>query len=150
MVETVNTLRREAFSKLNAVRNIKKNQIEGYFSERFGDIQVLSGNRHVVQALEAINRAFVTEGGSGQTGWTQAVAEFGPWLEQYGKEYGYYDLFLISRNGDVVYTVAKEKDLGENLIKGSLATSGLGRMFNKALTTSVLVFILHSRLLREI
>jgi hypothetical protein len=49
-----------------------------------------------------------------------------------GEGYGYYDLFLIALNGDVLYTVAKESDLGENLINGSLQRSPLGKCFQKA------------------
>ncbi|MEO5328757.1 MAG: hypothetical protein H7829_10995 [Magnetococcus sp. THC-1_WYH] len=112
-METVNTLRREAFSKLNAVRNIKKNQIEGYFSERFGDIQVLSGNRHVVQALEAINRAFVTEGGSGQTGWTQAVAEFAHGWSNTGKNMVIMIYFLSPAMVMLFILWRKKKILGK-------------------------------------
>ena len=37
------TIEQQIFSQLVAVREIKKSQIEGYFSEREGDIKVLSG-----------------------------------------------------------------------------------------------------------
>lgn len=46
---------------------------------------------------------------------------------------GYYDIFLIDPDGDVVYTVEKEDDFGTNLISGPLAQSGLGRAFRRAL-----------------
>ena len=41
LVETVGTLREEAFRKLDAVQKIKSNQIEQYFEERQGDMGVL-------------------------------------------------------------------------------------------------------------
>ncbi|MDA3867296.1 MAG: cache and HAMP domain-containing protein [Salinivirgaceae bacterium] len=50
---------------------------------------------------------------------------------QYVKEYACYDLFIISNNGDVVYTVAKEGDLGKNLVTGNLAKSPLGEAFQR-------------------
>ena len=37
------TIEKQAFSQLVAVREIKKSQIESYFAERRGDIEVLSG-----------------------------------------------------------------------------------------------------------
>ncbi len=102
---------------------IKQHQIENYFMERRADISVLFANDAVVRALEAFSSAFVEEGHrTGGEGWAAAEAEFGPWLAQYKKEYGYYDLFLINKNGDKsflalsrsVYSMEKEGDLGRN------------------------------------
>ena len=134
LVETVNTLRDEAFKKLVAIRAIKKNQIERFFAERFGDVSVLSGNESVATALGAFDEAFQAEGSkTGGQNWTATETRHAPWLVQYNKEYGYYDLFLISVKGDVIYTVCKESDLGQNLVTGSLKDSALGECFNKAL-----------------
>ena len=135
LMETVGTLRNEAFAKLEAIQTIKKNQIEGYFGERIGDVSVLSGNSSVANALEAFSTGFETDGNKvgGET-WTKAEEQFGAWLVQYKEEYGYYDLFLIHSDGDVIYTVAKESDLGENLIQGSLKTSGLAKCFKNSIS----------------
>ena len=106
LMETVGTLRKEAFAKLNAIQAIKKSQVEGYFSERLGDVSVLSTNASVISALEAFEAAFMAEGSDGEA-WAAAEKEFGPWLVQYQQEYGYYDLFLVTEDGDVVYTACK-------------------------------------------
>ncbi|MBF0625215.1 MAG: methyl-accepting chemotaxis protein [Magnetococcales bacterium] len=135
LTETVATLRREAMAKLSAVRDIKKSQIEGWFGERYGDVTVLSANATVAEALTAIGEAFVQDGNrSGGPAWEAAVKRHAPWLDHYSKEYGYYDLFLIANSGDVIYTVARESDLGQNLVTGPLRSSGLGRMFQEART----------------
>jgi methyl-accepting chemotaxis protein len=42
---------------------------------------------------------------------------------------GYYDLFLIDPQGNIVYTVEKESDFGQNLLSGRLSTSGLAEVF---------------------
>jgi len=141
LTETVNTLRTEAINKLVAVREIKKSRVEGYFAERLGDASVLSGNDGIAVATEAFGKAFVAQGNrvdgtpktKGEKSWQQVEKEFGAWLVQYKEEYGYYDLFLIAEDGNVVYTVAKEGDLGQNLVKGDLKDSPLGRCFAKAL-----------------
>ena len=133
LMETVGTLRRESFSKLNAIKEIKKNQIEGYFAERLGDISVLSGNANVAEALRAFTVAFEGEGNrTGGDVWTEAEQVYGSWLVQYKQEYAYYDLFLVSAKGDVVYTAAKESDLGQNLITGSLKSSPFGKCFRNS------------------
>ena len=134
LMETVGTLRNESFAKLEAIQTIKKNQIEGYFSERLGDVSVLSTNETVAATLVAFEEAFGAEGDKiGGEQWTAVESQYGPWLVQYEQEYGYYDLFLIHNDGDVLYTVAKESDLGQNVVTGSLKNSPLGKCFRSAL-----------------
>jgi len=62
-------------------------------------------------------------------------------FESYSKKFiehfGYYDLFLIDLNGDVVYTFAKEKDFGTNLNDGPYNKTALAEVFHRALNLSV-------------
>jgi methyl-accepting chemotaxis protein len=46
---------------------------------------------------------------------------------------GFYDVFLINRDGDVVYTVYKEIDFAENLETGAFAKSNLADVYRKAM-----------------
>ena len=46
---------------------------------------------------------------------------------------GFYDLFLITLQGDCIYTVFKELDYATNLLSGEWASSGLGKAFRAAL-----------------
>lgn len=135
LVETVGTLRMEAFNKLTAIQAIKRSQIESYFGERMGDASVLATNGTVIAALEAFDAAFKNAGDKPRGDrWKQAESLHAPWFEQYNGAYGYYDLFLVSGAGDIVYTAARESDLGQNLVKGPLADSPLGKCFKKALS----------------
>ncbi len=134
LVEMVGILRQEAFEKLEAIQEIKRAQMEGYFLERLGDVSVLSENVAVKDALYELDEAFLAEGKkTGGSLWNFAEQKFGPWLKQYQEAYGYYDIFLISNKGDVVYTAAREPDLGQNLIAGALKESPLGKCFKGAL-----------------
>ena len=133
LVETVGTLQEEAFRKLTAIRDIKKTQIERYFAERVGDVSVLSANSSVVDSMHDMENAFMADGRKVDgASWKSAAARHGKWLTQYKEEYGYYDLFLIAEDGDVVYTVSRESDLGANLLLGGLKDSPLGKMFRGA------------------
>ncbi|KIX12212.1 methyl-accepting chemotaxis protein [Dethiosulfatarculus sandiegensis] len=49
-------------------------------------------------------------------------------FEQYQKNYGYYDLFLINPDGYCFYSVAKEADYQTNLINGKFSSSNLGEL----------------------
>ncbi|EQB38763.1 chemotaxis protein [Sulfurimonas hongkongensis] len=55
-----------------------------------------------------------------------------PAYDQILKNYGLYDIFIINADGDVVYSVKKEKDFGTNLINGVYSDSGLALAFKKA------------------
>jgi methyl-accepting chemotaxis protein len=119
---------------------MKKAQIEGYFLERFGDIKVLAANDFVAEALEKFKGSFKANGGKISGGdWESAKSTYGPWLKKYKEVYGYYDLFLITPDGEVVYTVEEEPDLGANLIQGQLKDSGLGKAFNKGQNAPILI-----------
>ena len=122
----------EYFHQLESVRKIKQNQINSFFEERMGDVKVYAFNTAVQKAVQRFSRAY-EEGGINSSEWQQWNEAHGPKLEQYVEEYGYYDLFFINTDGDVVYTVAKESDLGENVKNGQLANSPLGTAFQKGM-----------------
>ncbi len=135
LVDMVTVLQQEAFQKLDAIEQIKRAQIESYFLERMGDISVLSKNSIVSDGLDKFDEAFAAEKEKiGGPLWKNAEKQFGLWLKQYRNEYGYYDLFLISKAGNIVYSAAKESDLGQNLETGGLKNSPLGKCFKGALT----------------
>lgn len=53
-------------------------------------------------------------------------------LRPLGKLYGYHDMMLISAgSGHVLYSIAREKDLGTSLKSGPYRDSGLGRLWAK-------------------
>ncbi len=127
-----------AFEKLTAVQQIKRNQIDSYFQERFGDIAVLAESATVGDALVEFTAAFQAEGGAEGSDWRATEARHAAWLETYKERYGYYDLFLISPGGTVVYTVERESDFGQNLVSGGLSDSGLANCYRRAKDSIVL------------
>ncbi len=130
-----------AFNQLNAVRAIKKGQIEKYMFERFGDLNVLAASGDVERAMANMERVFEAEGKkAGGPDWVKTAETDTVWLNYFTKEYGYYDLFLISADGDITYTFSKEKDLGQNLITGDLKNSSLGKAFAKAMKSEATGF----------
>ncbi len=125
--------------KMSAIGQIKKSQLETYFKERFGDVGVLATNDEVIEALNRFTEEVESNDGLNSSNWSFLNDRYNKWFTQYVKDYGYYDLFLISSAGNVVFTQAKESDLGENLKTGSLKNSGLGKLFAKAMEKPSLV-----------
>ncbi len=54
---------------------------------------------------------------------------FHPWFRQMLLARGYYDIFLVDVEGNVVYTVFKELDYATNLINGKYKDTGLAEAF---------------------
>jgi methyl-accepting chemotaxis protein len=57
---------------------------------------------------------------------------FHDWAKRFREHFGYYDLFLISPAGDIIYTVAKESDFATNLKTGPYRKSPLADVFRRA------------------
>ncbi len=133
MAELVQSLRHEAESKLKAVEGTKVRSLVRYFDKRRADALMLASSPSTINALQEFREAYSEEGNRvGGSLWSGYKEKYGTWYKTFGTGHGYYDLFLISAAGDIVYTNAEESDLGKNLVNGSLNDSGLGRLFTKA------------------
>jgi signal transduction histidine kinase len=60
-------------------------------------------------------------------------ARFHPTLHRYQSAFGFYDIFLIDRDGRVLYTVFKEGDLGANLTVPPFSQTALARAHRRAM-----------------
>ncbi len=118
------------YDQLSSLNQIKKHQLEDFFAKKKGDIKVYAYNTAVQLSVQRFVSAF-NEGGLHDPQYLEWIRLHDPKLKMYIDEYGYYDLFYISPNGDVVYTVEKEADLGQNLLSGSIANTGLAKAFKQ-------------------
>ncbi len=60
-------------------------------------------------------------------------AAYHPYFLSFRNELNLYDVFVISPEGDVIYSVFKEVDFATNLLEGPFSTSGLSMAFRAAL-----------------
>ena len=133
-----NEIEKQIIDKLQAVQQIKTNQLQSFFEERKGDISVLSENQTLRDALKEYEAGFA-QGGITSGPWKEADATYGEFFELYVDEYNYYDLFLIDSSGDVIYTVSKEDDFGENVLTGSLRNTPLAQAFDQAARRTAII-----------
>lgn len=65
--------------------------------------------------------------------------ELNPLIEGYitniVKQYGYYDFFILSKTGVVVYSYKKEDDYGKNIYDSYLQETTLAKVYRQALST---------------
>ncbi len=130
LVQTVETLRSKAFNQLVSIQKLKKELIENYFAERLSDVNILSDLPIVLEAMAAFERAGGTVGG---TEWKAVERIYAPFLVNFTENYGYYDTFLVSSSGKIIYTVAQESDLGQNLMSDEFKGGPAGQAFEKGL-----------------
>lgn len=92
------------------------------------------------------NRAKVDDPGDGSF-YSRAHRRYHPTLRNYIEEFGYYDLFLVDNDGEVVYSVQKEMDYATSLATGPYRNSGLARLFDNVMakpTPGRVVFVDYS------
>ena len=127
------SLEKEVYSKLLAVREIKKRQLLDYFKIMESQLHVLKDDPYIISALQEFDNAFKTEGDKVLTPkWSRFARKYDHRMRDLISDFGWYDLFLINVDGDIVYTVMREPDLGMNIPNSELAKSGMGKAFKIA------------------
>ena len=147
--ETTSALLEKNYSTLTASRDSKIKQIETFFSERIGDIQVLSKSEDVQNLGEELNSVYkqlnlknYEEFPVNNISVKNGLKKHEAFFQNYAKEYGYYDIFIIGADhGHVMYTQAKESDFGANLSSGSLKDSSLAEVWRKVKDQKRSVFV---------
>ena len=125
-------IRNMAINHLISVREIKKMQIQNFFHERYGDINVLSKNPLVVQSLPRFSNAFKT-GGFDDPSYKQVDTYYGPLLEHFLRQYGYNNMFLVDTDGNICFGVKRDEYLGANLRTGEYSSFSIGEVFKEGL-----------------
>jgi len=143
LMETVGTLRTEAFSKLEAVQFSKKTAIETYFSDIFMKMGTFAKSKDVSLLYDRLV-VYHNDMNTSPTGnYDVATSEYnqiwntlGTSLKDFYDVSGVYDVFMIcAKHGHVMYSAAKEKDLGENIGHGKYKNSGLGELWAKIVSS---------------
>ena len=125
-------IRNMAINHLISVREIKKMQIQNFFHERYGDINVLSKNPLVVQSLPRFSNAFKA-GGFDDSSYKQVDTYYGPLLEHFLRQYGYKNMFLVDTDGNICFGVKRDEYIGTNLRTGEYGSFSIGEVFKEGL-----------------
>jgi methyl-accepting chemotaxis protein len=153
--EGTDSLEEAASSRLTAMRDLKKEQVERQFAQWQTDLATL------IDAVQATHQQGLTRSTSAQnpghalTEVSTRPADREPSMDpasggstvaevdsqqqafyaRFVKTHGYYDLFLVSPEGQCFYSVAKEADYGTNLVNGRFKDSNLGALVREVLKT---------------
>ena len=108
-------------------------RIELYVEESTQSVVSLANVPVVVKALQQASYNF-SEHGLQSESLPELDSIALSFLRDAQKNLNYHDIFLINKLGDIVYTLAKENDLGANLKTGLYRDSGLAWTFDIATT----------------
>lgn len=128
-----------------SIRDIRTQQIQDYFSDHVADIQMFADSDDIALMYKRLLQYHIDMKVGENDEFPVDTAEYkqlwatGTRIEHFLNAYGYYDVFLICRaHGHVMYTVAKEDDLGANLRSGSLQTTHLAECWRQVCETESL------------
>lgn len=130
---TVISLEQGAYDKLNTVQENKRAHLVEYLEKIFSDVKVLSHNYTVTQAIADFSSTLGKDGliDTELYHFFEQI-KYGQSLSQFKYEYNYQDLMLLNPSGDIIFTLNREKDLGENLNQGLLNQTAAALCFNQA------------------
>ncbi len=135
----------------------KDTALEELYEEIGEDLRVLGESPYIIAAAQQFTSSFAQLGADAKTAlqasyitgnpnpagkknalmtaqdgseYSAVHGEYHPYINTFLTEKGYYDIFIVDTQGNVVYTVFKEADFATNLINGEWKDTGLARVYN--------------------
>jgi len=108
--------------------------LEQYFQERLHNVTLTSKTVSISQALHQFEEALhIEDQTSRQKTWQSIEKKFDIELKQFKEKHGYHNLFLIAKDGHIVYSASQSVVVGKNVLSRELKNSPLKRAFQKGL-----------------
>lgn len=150
----------QALTQINLFLELRNAILTDFLKSMGTEVRSASTNHLVPSSMEALNLqwkslkstekvslakmlylrnapASLTDVSKNQANYLKSHQFFESYSTKFIQHFGYYDLFLISPEGEVVYSYAKEKDFGSNLIEGEYKETALAEVFQRAMKVSL-------------
>ncbi len=130
-------LRGEMLARMSRLADRKVRLIQTYLAERMQDAELLARGRLVEESMQHISSAYARYS-AGSKEYAGAVR---PFVENFAAYIGdsedtlFYDVFLITPQGEIVYTHKREVDFATSLIDGPWRDSQLASVFHESRMT---------------
>ncbi|MBF0427743.1 MAG: response regulator [Magnetococcales bacterium] len=133
-------LEKTAYDQLQSLRDTKLQEIDRYFKERVGDINVLVETIGILrksalsklESVQKIKKAMLLAH-------LQAMqkALHTSSFEEIQKDKDWHNVIVIRSDGEIVDSSVRKQDVGQNLLSGVLRDSPLGQVLKKAMNAPV-------------
>ncbi len=136
----------DAVNAMSQRTTLQSRFIENWFSYRFLDIQHQAENLSNVRFLQRLIKALHLSGKKppefvGSYPWSRIVENNKTDLVNLSRTYDYYyDLFLIDNDGNILFTLEEEDDLGTNLFTGKYKNTRFAHTARQSLKSGKTLF----------
>ncbi len=137
--ESIKSIEQTSYHDIEQAATLEKKFINNWFHYRETDIRSWSQSDSVVDFLSYLEYDFQNEKSSlheyiKSDSYADATIMMEKDILQLVKNYDYlYDVFLIDKSANILYTFAKEADLGTNLIDGAYASTKFAKAVRKTI-----------------
>ena len=129
--------------QLTSIRDIQTSRISNYLDERVNDLNMPANSEGVYQMfllLEAYHNDLGVKHDDpfpvGTSQYNTLINRYESLFMRYAEAYDYYDILMVCKaHGHVMYTTAKEDDLGTNLEHGKYKTTALADLWKTVVKT---------------
>ncbi len=144
--QSKDTLHNDVVRNLVQRTALQSRFIKNWFDYRFDDLQAQAQNTGNIRFLKLLRQGLKKSGKSadafvGSDDWVKITrAHKGDLIKQHGIYDYYYDLFLIDLEGNILFSVMAEDDLGTNLQTGPYKDSRFASAVQRSLESGQAVF----------
>ena len=128
------TLRAEALGRMSDLADKKAIQVKSYLAEQVQDVRFLACDPRMMGSIASMQKAYA----AGRRNAVYAMEDAGlhQYFGRYVEETGlFHDVFLITPQGEVVYSQKQEADFATDLLDGPYRDSQLAQAFRAARMT---------------
>jgi methyl-accepting chemotaxis protein len=118
LVNIADAMKQQAFNELNSINHLKKAQLEAYFHNNNIQLTQLANNSQVQRRVNTLTNVF-----SDKQQWQKLLDEYDNQYKPLLSNFGWYDFFIISTKGTIIYSATRESDLGQKIPEDLLGSS---------------------------
>ena len=128
-------LHTDALNRLTRLADKKTLEIKNYLFEREQNTRLFARSKVVEEAMPILSGAY-SRHGPGSADYLRAARRFDGYFNTYIDERRlFYDIFLITPQGEIIYTNKHEADFTTNLLDGPYRDSQLAQVFRESRMT---------------
>ncbi|MBF0125206.1 MAG: HAMP domain-containing protein [Magnetococcales bacterium] len=131
--EEEETLLRREMTNLEAVRNGRNTVLERFIGRLVSEIQTVTDEPEISEMLQSFeNIAKASKGELRTPAWNKLAEDADRRFKRLAARLSWHDFVLITNAGQIVYTVARQSDLGMTIPGGVLDKTSLGEAWRQA------------------
>ncbi|RFC36259.1 MAG: PAS domain S-box-containing protein [Candidatus Nitrotoga sp. LAW] len=129
------TLRAEVLGRMAALAAKKATEVKSYLAERLQNVRYLALDPRVTEEMNYLSKTYATNLSTAAR-YTSESARTHQYFDRYIEKMGLlYDVFLITPQGEIVYTQKHESDFATNLLDGPYRNTQLAQAFRNVRAT---------------